>query len=277
MPANQSADDRPDDPKKSYRAILAQQILQAESEIGRRKSGLFLSGLSAGLDLGFGPLLIAVVLTHGGDALPPLLSSLLTAGLYTVGFVFVIFGRSELFTEHTTLAILPVLDRRTGIGSLLRLWGLIYVANLIGAFVFAWIIGRLGPWLGTIDQEALQHMALRMTDHPSRAILVSGILAGWLMGLLSWLVTAGRDTISQVFFVWVVTFSIGLAGLHHCIAGSAEVLPAVLAGAGVSLADFGRFLLWATLGNAFGGVVFVGILKYAHVAQSSPAEHDGTA
>jgi formate/nitrite transporter FocA (FNT family) len=41
------------------------------------------------------------------------------------GFLFVILGRSELFTEHTTLAVLPVLDGRASLRQLGRLWGLI--------------------------------------------------------------------------------------------------------------------------------------------------------
>ena len=92
---------------------------------------------------------------------------------------------------------------------------------------------------------------------------VSGILAGWLMGLLSWLVAAGRDTISQIVIVWLITTAIGLERLHHAVLGTAEVLGGVFA-SDVTLADFAHFLLWATLGNAIGGPIFVALLKTAH-------------
>ena len=101
-------------------------------------------------------------------------------------------------------------------------------------------------------------------------ILVSAILAGWLMGLVSWLVTAGRDTISEIVFVWLVTGTIGLAHFHHCIAGSVEVLAAVFAGQGTTLADFGHFLLFSTLGNVIGGVFFVALVKYGHATKVRP-------
>ncbi len=114
-----------------------------------------------------------------------------------------------------------------------------------------------------------------MTDHPALAIFLSGILAGWLMGLLSWLVAAGRDTISQIVVVWLVTTVIGYIGLHHVVLGSVEVFAGAFAGQGVGPEDIGRFLLWATLGNTLGGVVFVAILKYGLArpeAQTDAAE-----
>jgi len=95
------------------------------------------------------------------------------------------------------------------------------------------------------------------------------ILAGWLMGLLSWLVTASRDTISQIFFVWLVTTAIGLSHLHHVIAGTAEVLAGLFAGQGITWADVGRFLFLVTLGNALGGIFFVALLKFGHATQAS--------
>ena len=95
---------------------------------------------------------------------------------------------------------------------------------------------------------------------------------GWLMGLLSWMVVAARDTISQIAIVWIVTTTIGLCGLHHCVVGSVEVLGAVFTGQGVSVLDFGRFLLLASLGNAVGGSVFVALVKYGHANDSGKTD-----
>ena len=91
------------------------------------------------------------------------------------------------------------------------------------------------------------------------------------MGLLSWLVAAARDTISQIVLIWLITTSIGLAGLHHAVAGTVEVLSGAFSHQGVSAYDFGRFLLWTTLGNISGGVVFVAIIKYGHASPSGTA------
>ena len=76
-------------------------------------------------------------------------------------------------------------------------------------------------------------------DHSGEALFLSGLLAGWLMGLLTWLVTAARDTISQIVIVWLVTLVIGFAQLHHVVVASAEVLAGLFAGQGLTAGDFG--------------------------------------
>jgi formate/nitrite transporter FocA (FNT family) len=255
------------DPKKSYREILEQQVKEELSQLARPSSGLMISGLSAGLDVGFSVLLMAVMLTLVGGTLPAPVVEILVANMYSVGFIFVILGRSELFTEHTTLAFLPVLNQRASIGSLARLWGLIYGSNLIGTAIFALLVTRIGPALGVVEPAAFGDIARKMVEHSWWVILTSGILAGWLMGLLSWLVTASRDTISQILLVWLVTTAIGLAGLHHSIVGTVEVLAGIFAGQGITLLDYGHFILWATLGNAIGGLVFVALVKYGHATR----------
>ena len=179
-----------------------------------------------------------------------------------MGFIFVILGRSELFTEQTTLAVLPTLGGRASIESLLRLWVVVFVANTAGAAVFAGLVSQIGPALAVIDPRVFGTLAHRIADHSARVMFLSGIFAGWLMGLLSWLVAAARDTISQIVLVWLVTSVIGYANLHHAIVGGVEVMAGAFSGQGIGPSDFGRFLLWVSLGNIVGGVVFVAFLKY---------------
>jgi formate/nitrite transporter FocA (FNT family) len=255
--------------KKSYQLILTQQIEEGLEQLNRPSVGLFLSGVSAGLDLGFSILMMGVMFSLVQNVLPESIGHILVSNMYSIGFIFVILGRSELFTEHTDLAVLPVLDKKASVYLLLRLWGIVYLANLIGGAVFAYMIAKVGPALQVTEQNAFIYFANKMTGHDWNNILLSGILAGWLMGLLSWMVTAGRDTITQVIFVWLITFTIGLAELHHCIAGSIEVLTAVFSESSVGISDFWYFLFWATSGNIIGGVFFVALLKYSHVKKSN--------
>jgi len=256
------------EPQKSYETILEQEIAAGLTELERGSPALLLSGLSAGLDVSLSLLLMAVMktLTQGQ---PRVVSEILVALMYAAGFLFVVLGRSELFTEHTTLAVLPVLDGRASLAQLGRLWGLIYVANQAGAAAFAAFLAFLGPRLGVIETPVFGDIASGLVEHPGWVILLSAVLAGWLMGLLSWLVAASRDTISQIFIVALVTTAIGLAHLHHAVVGTAEVLAGVFSGQGATLADFGKFLLWATLGNILGGVLFVALIKFGHIRSGS--------
>ena len=261
------------DAPKAYQDILAQEIREGLRELDRSATSLFLSAVSAGLDLGFSLVAIAAILTLV-DGQSELVQQLLIANAYTVGFVFVILGRSELFTEHTTLAVIPVLDRQRSVAALGRTWGVIYAGNLVGGIVFAGFAAIVGPEFGIFETAVLGEVVAPYVTHSTLGLFGGAILAGWLMGLLSWLVAAMRDSISRIFFVWFITLLIGFTHLPHSIAGQIEMAATVFA-TPIGLGAYGRFLLVATLGNAIGGVVFVALVKYGHVARGSVAETAG--
>lgn len=247
--------------------VLKSLIETGQHEIERETTGLLLSGFSAGLDIGFGPLLMAVLLTLTDGGYGDIGTELLLASAYAVGFIFVIIARSELFTEHTTLAVMPVLDNRASLGGLARLWGLVWVGNIVGGVVFTAFIVTLMPNLGVATPEAFGTIAHKLVDHDLKWLFVAGILAGWLMGLLAWLITAAQETTSRLLIIWLVTASIGILHLPHSIAGNIEVLFGVFVSPRVSVLDYVAFLVLATVGNAIGGGIFVGVLKYGHVVR----------
>lgn len=248
--------------KKPSKEILAEELAEGVEALERSAAGLLISGLSAGLDIGFSVFLMAVVRTMLAGRVADEGLHFLNANMYAVGFIFVVLGRSELFTEQTTLAVLPVLRGRAKVGALFRLWGLVFVANQAGAAVFAGLLVLTGPALGVIEPAALGEIARPVVAPSGPVIFASALFAGWLMGLVSWLVAASRDTISQIVLVWLITTVIGIGRLHHVVVGSVEVLAGLFAGQGVSVGDFFHFLFWTTLGNALGGSIFVAIIKY---------------
>lgn len=257
----------PEEGQKPKQEILAQEIQAGLEELERSTDGLFLSGVSAGLDIGFGPLLMAVLLTLIGGAWGEPLTQIVIANAYAVGFIFVIGGQSELFTEHTTRASLPVLDGRANLGQLARLWGLVYAGNILGGVVFSVAMVWFAPAYGIVIPSAFTEIASKLTTHGPWVLLAGGVVAGWLMGLLSWLLSAAQESISRIAVVWLVTTSIGLAHLPHSIAGNVEVLAGTLASPSITLAQYAGFLALATVGNAIGGSVFVALLKYGHVVR----------
>ena len=255
--------------QKSKQEILAQEIRAGLEELRRPASGLFLSGLSAGLDIGFGPLFMAVILTVVDGAWGEPLTRIAVANAYAVGFIFVIGGRSELFTEHTTRASLPALDGRVSLGEVGRLWALVYGGNVLGGVVFATTMVFLAPAYGIVDTAAFAEIGRTLVEHEAWLLFAGGVLAGWLMGMLSWLLTAVRESIARLFLVWLVATGIGIAHLPHSIAGNVEVLAATIAAPSIGVLDYVGFLALATVGNAVGGIVFVSLLKYGHVVRDS--------
>ncbi|MCE5278061.1 MAG: formate/nitrite transporter family protein [Planctomycetaceae bacterium] len=245
--------------------ILRHEVSEAVHALDLPIRHLAASGLSAGMDLGFSVLLIAVIESLSEKAgISSAGATVFRALAYPLGFILVVLGRSELFTEQTALAVLPLLSGNTTFRKVARLWAVVYVTNQIGAVLFALLAIPVGRALGAYDSRALGRVAEYIVSVPWPVMLGSAILAGWLMGLLSWLVAAGRDTISQVVLVYIITLAIGLGGLHHSVLGSTEVLAGVF-WSGTSGSDFWRFLLWATLGNAIGGSVMVALVKFGTV------------
>lgn len=250
---------------KKIDEILQEQIETAMHEHNRSNQDLFLSAISAGLDIGFSVFLMAAVFTLFNGLIHPSLLHMVLAFAYPLGFIFVIIGKSELFTEHTTLAVIPVLNRSAKVKSLLVLWGVVYAGNLLGGFVFSYILSLLPAGFDFVEYATFETLARKLIDYPWHIILVSGILAGWLMGLLSWLITSSQDTISRIVIIILITSVIGIGGLHHAIVGSIEIFTALITSSNVTIGDYLFVQLLATVGNLIGGVVFVAFIKFSHV------------
>ncbi len=254
----------PDKPKE-VNQILEEQLEASLHEFNRSNQGLFISAFGAGLEIGFSVLLMGTIFTLFGHSVNPEALKMYLALSYPIGFIFVIIGRSELFTEHTALALLPVLNKSVKPKDLLILWGLVYLGNILGGFVFSFLLITIGPSVGFIEPEAFYHLAHELSNYEWHVILASALLAGWMMGLLGWLLTSSQETISRILIIILVTTIIGVAGLHHCIVGSIEVFAGLLTSDQIYLTDYLKFQIWATVGNAIGGGVFVAILKFSHV------------
>ena len=114
---------------KEGEQILKEQMRTSLLEYRRDTPALFVSAFSAGLEVGFSLLLMGVLYTLFSDQLSESAMHMAMAMAYPIGFIFVIIGRSELFTEHTTLAVLPVLNRTVSVRALAKLWGIVYAGT----------------------------------------------------------------------------------------------------------------------------------------------------
>jgi formate/nitrite transporter FocA (FNT family) len=232
-----------DEAQKPYEQILLSELTTSLHEFERPSLGLFLSSLSGGLDVSFSVVLMATVWTLVHDTFSHAMTDLLVANMYTIGFIFVVIGRSELFTEHTSRAMFPVISGHASWISLARLWSLVYVENLVGVALFALIVAFAGPPMKIVDPAALAKLAAPLVERGWLLTIVSAGLAGWLMGLMAWLVSACRDTTSQIVVVWLITTTIAILRLPHAIVGSGEVLASFFAGQGTTPGDYLYFCL----------------------------------
>ena len=241
--------------------ILETVVEDGNEELSRASLGLGLSGLAAGLNISFSAVALGVVGSLTGGV------GLAAALLYPIGFLIVILGRSQLYTENTVTPVAVVLTDSSALWNMLRLWVVIFVANVVGAILFAATV-VYGEVLPPPALQVLFDEVAGKLDHGFWNATLKAVIGGWLVALMAWLVAACRDTISQAVVIYVLAFLIPAAGLIHCIAGSTEVLISVFAGEASFLEYLGGFLLPATLGNTIGGVFLVALLNYGQVAGS---------
>ncbi|MGI8748326.1 MAG: formate/nitrite transporter family protein [Deinococcus sp.] len=235
--------------------------LEGEEELKRPLSALGWSGLAAGLSMGFSLVAEGLLRSHLPDvSWRPLISKL----GYSLGFLLVILGRQQLFTENTLTPILPLMRAWSPgkLGQVLRLWGVVLLSNLVGAFLFAWVVGNTEVFeAGT--RATFADIGRAAVEHPFWTILIRGVFAGWLIALMVWLLPAAE--MARVSIIIILTFVVGLAEFSHIIAGSVEVLYLV----GTGALSFGKYLLAymvpTLLGNILGGVSLVAALNHAQV------------
>lgn len=257
--------------RSSLRAAVVFETVrrEGETEISRPALSLLFSGLAAGLSMGFSLVGTGLLRAH----LPDTPTRVLFESFgYTLGFLIVVLGRQQLFTENTLTAILPVLDdpdKPKKLAQMLRLWGLVLFSNLVGAAIFAEVAANTVLFRPELRAAFLQ-VGLEVL-HPSFAeILWRGILSGWLIALMVWLLPAANP--QRLWVVIIITWLVGAAGLSHIIAGSVEALYVVAAGHWQWTAYVTNFLVPVFIGNCIGGVGLVAILNYGQVVPESGEE-----
>lgn len=246
--------------------VLAAAIGEGLEQLERPRGSLALSALAAGMILGFTAMAAGVVTALLAPLGMPALTHLAAALVYPLGFVVCLTSGAELFTEHTATAVYPVLDRKAGPGKMFELWAIVGAGNLGGALTVAGLLALAEPVIGA--REGYLELGRHLVEFGNLPLFVSALLAGWLMALAGWLILATPPTLSQIVSIYVVTFLIGLGGLHHSIAGAVELFTAMILGGEIPATEGGRFLGLALIGNLVGGSVFVALLNYGHIRQS---------
>ena len=262
---------RTDQHKRHPDDVLVAAIKEGLEQLNRPAMSLGLSSIAAGLILGFTAMAVGVAtVTVEPFGFPPALSRMLVSLVYPLGFVICLMSGAELFTEHTATAVYPVLDRRAGVVKLLRLWCIVIVGNLIGATMSAGLLTLAEPVIGA--RAGYIEVGRHLVEPSSSALVVSAILAGWLMALGAWLVLTTPGGMSQIVSIFIVTFLIGMGGLHHSIAGSVEIFAALFASPEFTVGQSARFIGLALAGNLIGGSLFVAVLNYAHIRETQRSE-----
>jgi formate/nitrite transporter FocA (FNT family) len=222
---------------------------QGEEELERPDASLFWSGIAAGFAI------MASVAAQGAirQKLPPGMPwREVVADLgYSVGFLIVILGRMQLFTEQTIVTVLPVMAE-PGWGKLrgtARLWVIVFVANMISPELLASMLEVSGHLLHKTPMD----------------MLAEAVPAGFIIASVAWSRAAINN--GEFWIVLTLTYAIALCGFTHVVAGSAETFLLLFAGQVGTAQALGGIILPALIGNIIGGTGLFALLAHAQVHQ----------
>lgn len=246
-------------PREIYEVIRR----EGEEELGRPFKSLVWSGFAAGIMISFSVLAEAILRTH----LPDVPGRYLIENLgYSFGFLLVIVGRLQLFTENTITTIFPLVavPTRTMLGRVLRLWSIVLAANVVGAFCAA----SLFAFTPAIPPELLLPIA-ELSEHAlgftPEVAFARAIPAGVLVAALVWMLP--QSPASSFWLIVAFTWLIAAGDFAHIVAGSVEMWFLLLTGSkGVSEAVF-DFFVPVFLGNVVGGTVIFTLMAWGQVQE----------
>ena len=231
-----------------------------QEELSRPFQSLIWSALAAGLLISFSLLVEGVLKKHSTGIQADFL--FYNIG-YTVGFILVIIGRFQLFTENTITPILPLYNAftRKNLIKTGRLWGIVLSFNLVGTFLIASILA-FSPYISNEQLDIFIQISEDATKGTFNKIFFLAIPAGFLIACLVWLLPSAAN--SQITLIFLVTYIIAVFDFTHIVAGSTEVFLLLLLN-NITVFPGVSFLIAATLGNIIGGTFLFALMAYAQV------------
>ena len=248
------------------KAVSVYEIIQREGlgELARGFPALWWSGLAAGIAIGFSVVAEALLASH----LPPTSWRPLVENFgYSVGFLIVILGRQQLFTENTITPVLPIMARFSieSLRSMLKLWAIVLVANLAGTMI-AVVFADLGALLSAEQLESMRAVSREaVAGKAAGNVFLSAIPAGFYIAALVWMLPSSKGF--EFWVILMVTWIIAIGDFAHVIVGSAEAFLLLVNGELGIVAAFGGYLLPALAGNIIGGTALFSALAYAQVRE----------
>jgi len=234
---------------------------EGEDELARSPWGTLWSALAAGLSMTLGVVAMGAFAAH----LPDVSWRPLVVDLgYPLGYLIVILGRQQLFTENTLTPILPILSAPSP-GRIARagqVWLLVLIGNIVGALIGAFFLAHAHP-MPVAAEAPMVELGVRAMDHDIFTRFAQAIFAGWLIALMVWVLPLAES--AGPFIIFFVTYVVGIAEFAHIIAGSVEVFYATFAGR-LEWSTYPAFFFPTLLGNIVGGVTFVTLLGFAQIA-----------
>jgi formate/nitrite transporter FocA (FNT family) len=228
------------------------QILEGTQRLSRPWRVVLLTGFMAGTEVSMGVLAFLAVLHETGDHL--------LAGLaFSIGFLALLLGRSELFTEGFLVPVVTVVAKRATVGQLLKLWAGTLVANLAGGWLIMWLVVLAFPDFHTDLVETATPFATASVTSETIAL---SVLAGATMTLLTRMQHGTDEMIGKMVAAVAIAFLLAGTQMFHSILDSLLIFGAIHTGdASFGYGDWAQFMLLVVPLNMVGGLGLVTLLR----------------
>jgi formate/nitrite transporter FocA (FNT family) len=246
-----------------------EQIYEETRKEGRRRLArplleLAATALVGGFDVAFGVAAFALAkATVDGNA-----GELAGAIAFGIGFVFIVVGRSELFTENFLIPVAGL--ERERLASWLKLgelWAVALVLNIVGGTLLAIILTSEGV-LPAGSHRPLVALAEHISSYSTLTSFLSAVVAGALMTLMTWFVEGAADSVGvRIVMAWVTGTLILLGTFNHAIVSTLELVFGMRYGADVDVSQLLANLGLAVAGNLVGGLLFVTFVRTVQAAE----------
>ena len=251
------------DERSGLRTPLIYEIVRkrGDEEMERPAVSLWWSGVAAGLSISFSLLAQSILELHLPDA--PWRTLVSSLG-YAVGFLMVVLGRQQLFTETTITAVLPVMAafKTTNLVRMGRMWAIVWIANTAGT-LFAALFCSFTPVITPELRDAMLEVSGQLMRNGWLDMFFKAVSAGFLIAAMVWLIPSAES--AQFWVITLMTYLIAAGGFAHIVAGSVEAFLLLANGQ----LGFGSMVLHFTvpvlLGNIVGGTALFALLSYAQV------------
>lgn len=248
----------------SANEIFQRIVASAEAEIEETHGQLFFSGVAAGFAITltvFGYTVGTAAASEAGG-LAPFLGPI----LYPLGFVIIVIGHYQLFTENTLPPVTLVLTRLSSLPALLRVWVLVVVGNFVGVGIGAFFLAKTGVY-SPAEAAIAEGFARHALETPWWTVFFKSVVAGWLVAGVVWIDHAAHDTVARVVLVYALLYVIPLADLFHVITSMGEGLYLLFRGGVGPWPVLWDYVVPVLVGNTVGGVVPVAVLNFAHTGE----------
>jgi len=270
--------------------IIAKTGDAGKAKVGLSMQNMLLRGFMAGAYIAMGGALATVCVTGTAAFLGAGMAKLILGAVFPVGLIIIVLTGAELFTGDAMFAPMAAFIHRVSWASVLNLWVWVYIGNLIGSIVFAYLMayGPLTSWsaagAGTATAFGLTavKIAAGKTSYIGLAAVWSlfckAICCNWLVNLAILLAICADDAVGKFFGIWFPIMAFVATGFEHCVANmyfipagimtSSYLTADQVAAVGPNLANLGWVTMWTnniivvTIGNIVGGMLFVGVLYW---------------